>query len=201
MKSATLNFWAWYATEPNYDYAYVEVSADGGKTWTALHTQDSVDKSDNNPYGAGFNGFSGGKTPETALWRQEQVDLTPYAGQKILVRFESLTDAALNFQGLAVDDISIPEINYSADAETGDGGWMPSGWARIDNTLPQRYIVQMVEIGTTTKVTRLLGPQDGVEGQWTVNVGGDVTRVIVVVCGLTEFTTEPAPFVYTLKAQ
>src|SRR5262249_27246113 len=148
-----------------------------------------------------FNGFLGGTTPQTALWRQESIDLTPYAGQTIQVRFESLTDAVLNFPGLAVDDLSIPEINYSTDAEADDGGLTAEGWVRMDNTLPQPYVVQMVEFGATTKVTRLLGPQDGIEGQWPISVGGDETRVIISVSGLTEFTTEAAPFTYTLTPQ
>ncbi len=49
VKSATLNYWAWWKTEKDYDYAYVEVSADGGKTWKILHAPSSTDS---NPVGS-----------------------------------------------------------------------------------------------------------------------------------------------------
>ena len=112
-----------------------------------------------------------------------------------------LTDDAYDEQGMLVDDISIPEIKYSTDAETDDGGWTPEGWLRMDNTLPQRYLVQMVEYGSTTRVFHLLVPDDATNGQWTITVGGDVSQLVIAVSGLTEFTTEPAPFHYTLVAQ
>jgi len=65
------------------------------------------------------------------------------------VRFELLTDGSTTLQGLLLDDISIPEINYSTDAESGDDNWQAEGWIRMDNTLPQTYLVQMIEYGAT----------------------------------------------------
>jgi immune inhibitor A len=115
-----------------------------------------------------------------------------------MLRFEYITDDSTTEQGMLLDDISIPEINYSTDAETDDGGWIPEGWVRIDNSLPERYVVQMVQYGQATQISRLLGPADGTSGQWSIKVGGDVTEVVISVSGLTEFTTESTPFSYTL---
>ncbi len=200
MKKATLSFWLWHAIEKDWDYGYVMVSTDGGKTWTSLATQDSQSAGGhNNPYGPAYTGESGGdNSPENAIWEHENVDLTPYVGKQIMLRFEYITDDATTEQGMLLDDISIPEINYSTDAETDDGGWIPEGWVRMDNSLPARYVVQMVQYGQATQISRLLGPADGTSGQWSIKVGGDVTEVVISVSGLTDFTTESAPFSYTL---
>lgn len=193
VSKATLSFWTWYALENNWDYSYVEVSTDDGKTWTALNSQDSVPIGSNNAYGPGYTGYSGGaKTAETAQWRHENIDLSRFAGKQILVRFECLTDAAVNKQGVAIDDITIPEIHYNTDAESDDGGWTAQGWVRIDNVLPQRYILQMVELGLTSRLTRLLTPDSGTAGTWTLQIGGDTKQIVLAVSGLTEYTTEPA---------
>src|SRR5947209_18084687 len=40
-----------------------------------------------------------------------------------------VTDAALDFDGFAVDDIAIPEIGFTDDAEQ-DGGWTANGFLR-----------------------------------------------------------------------
>src|SRR5207245_4030344 len=38
---AKLAFWTWYGIEADYDYAYVEVSTDGGSPWTPLKPEAS----------------------------------------------------------------------------------------------------------------------------------------------------------------
>ncbi len=201
VSKATLSFWTWYAIEKNWDYSYVEVSTDGGATWTSLATQDSAPAGGHsNPYGPGYTGYSGGTDAEDAVWTQESADLSPYAGKKILLRFEYLTDDAVNESGMLIDDISIPEINYKTDVESGSDGWTAEGWARIDNVLPQRYLVQMAEFGPTPRVFRLLGPDDGSTHTWALQVSGNVSRLTLAVSGLTEFTTEQAYCEYQLTA-
>ncbi len=206
VKSATLDFWLWHSIEKEWDYGYVEVSTDGGATWKPLKTADS-DTNDphDNAYGPGFTGNSGiaqfDTKGTTAIWKHEKVDLKQYTGKSIKVRFESITDDAVTLPGMLVDDISIPEIGYHTDAETDDGGWVGAGWVRVDNTLPQRYLIQSVAIGQSTSVTRLLDASDGASGDWTLTVGGDVQRIVISLSGLTPFTTEAAPYTFTLTRQ
>jgi immune inhibitor A len=145
-----------------------------------------------------YTGFSGADSADKAQWVQQHVDLSAYAGKQILVRFELLTDGSTTYQGMLVDDIIIPEINYSSDVETGDDGWQAEGWLRIDNVLPQTYLVQMITYGPAIRITRLLSPGDGIDGSWEVNVGDDIWEVVISISGMTEFTTEPALFDYTL---
>jgi hypothetical protein len=146
----TLNFHTWYDLEQDYDYVYVTVSEDG-QNWKILQTPSGTDEDlSGNSYGWGYNGLSGGG--KTADWIEESVDLSEYAGKKVLVRFEYVTDAAVNGEGFLLDDISIPQINYFTDFETDQGGWEPAGWARIQNSLPQTFRLALITKGNTTNV-------------------------------------------------
>ncbi len=189
VSSATLRFWTWYHIEEGWDYAYVLVSTDGGARWIPLESaRMTFDDPHSNAYGPGYTGHSGG-------WVEEAIDLTPYAGQEILLRFEYITDDAVTQPGLIVDDIRIPEIGYAEDFESGDGGWQSEGWLRMDNHLPQHFLVQLVQPDAADgPVTRLLGPGDAPQGEWTITVGGERGDAVLVVSGLAPVTTEPARY-------
>lgn len=191
---ATLTYWAWYHIEDLWDYAYVMVSTDGGATWTPLATpRTTAEDPHDNAYGPGYTGHSGG-------WVQETVDLTPYAGQNVLVRFEYITDDTVTQPGLIVDDISIPEIGYADDFERGDGGWQSEGWLRMDNRLPQHFLVQLVQPGNAAApVTRLLGQADAPQGEWEITVGGAPGDAVIIVSGLAPVTTQPAGYNLTVS--
>jgi immune inhibitor A len=207
VKSAMLNFSTWYDIEDGWDYAYVEASTDEGQTWKILpgrHTTE--DNPVGNAFGPGWTGLSGyrpgdkpeGKTPQ---WIEEQVDLTPFAGKKILVRFEMVTDDAVNQPGLLIDNISIPEIGFKDDGESGAGGWDAVGWSLTDNSLAQRWLVQLMEIGNGQVTVQRM--EVGPDGRGQVNVPnlGDLDEAILVISGLTPVTTEPASYSYTITQQ
>jgi len=157
VNKATLSFSEWYDIEKNFDYAYIEVSTDGGKTWDILTgKQTTTDNPNGASFGPAYTGRSvaaDGQSP--AQWVPEQMDLTPYAGKKFLLRFEYITDDAYNAPGWAVDDISIPEIGFSDNVESGANGWDAKGFVRTDNVLPQEYIVQVIEASTPAQVVRI----------------------------------------------
>ncbi len=100
-KHATLQFATWFDLEQNYDYAYVEASTDGQK-WTTLKgnytTTTNVTGAN---WGNGYTGesgeSSGGGSPQ---WEQESVDLSAYVGKKVQIRFEEVTDDAVNLAGI-----------------------------------------------------------------------------------------------------
>ena len=195
---ATLNFWTWYEIERDYDYAYVEVSPDGGKTWDILPgKQTTTSNPGGASYGHAFTGRSGvpdGKSKDPARWMPEQVDLSPYAGKTILVRFEYITDDAVNLPGWAIDDITIPEINYTDDIESGEGGWQAAGFVRSDNVLPQQYIVQVIQAGAQARVTRLALDAQNRGSLTLAGFGKDVTKATLVITPFAPTTTEPAEY-------
>jgi immune inhibitor A len=192
---ATLQFWTWYDIEDDWDFAYVEVSTDGGQTWDIIPGRyTTTENKSGNSFGHAWTGVSGGG--ETPQWVQEEVDLSAYTGQVIDVRFEYITDDAINQVGFLVDDIAIPAIGYADDAEGGDGGWQAVGFVRMDNTLPQRYVVQAIELGDEPRVQRMKLDERN-HGQLTLTGLGETTdRVVLVISGITPFTTEAAKYEY-----
>lgn len=147
---ATLRFATWYELERDYDYAFVTVSTDRGATWETLpgaHTTTADPQGVN--YGHGITGVSGraGDSPgdgARGVWVEETVDLSPYVGQEVLLRFWQITDQGVNAPGMLIDTLSIPELGYSDDIEAGDGGWTAEGFVRVDGDLPQRWELRLV---------------------------------------------------------
>lgn len=189
--SFSLNYKVWYELEKGYDYVYLTASTDGGSTWQILQTPDSTDYNPSgNSYGWGYNGSSNG-------WKDQTVDLSKFAGKKVLLRFEYITDAAVNENGLMLDDVSIDAIGYQTDFESDDGGWQAEGFVRLQNRLPQTFAVTIIEKGTTTKVTTTLleeKPQFVIP----ITIGENVDSIVLVVSGTTRFTTQPAIYRYQL---
>ncbi|MSP79284.1 MAG: hypothetical protein EXR67_07030 [Dehalococcoidia bacterium] len=195
--SASLGFRIWYSTEEQWDYAYVVVSGDSGKTWDVLpSTHTSPENPVGNSYGPGFTGASKG-------WLQERVDLTPYAGQKLLLRFQYITDESINGDGLCIDDISVPEVGFFDDAESDAGGWQAEGFQRLSLTLPQLYAVQVVQTMQNGQITVLQVPLDQTSaGKLRLDgLDSQVQSAVVIVSGMTEHTRVPTTYKVSLDAQ
>ena len=140
-----LSYWTWYDIEKGYDYFYLETSTDG-QHWTIVKTPSCTEKDDSgNSYGCGYTGRSGGG--EQSTWINEHVDLSSYAGKKVQLRFEYVTDAEVLGEGVLLDDLSLPAANYSSDFETDDGGWKADGFARVENVLPQTFRLSLILTG------------------------------------------------------
>ncbi len=186
----TLNFHTWYDIEEDYDYLYLEASTDGGETWQILTTPSGTDEDPSgNSYGWAYNGLSGGG-PE---WIEESVDISQFAGQEVLLRFEYITDAAVNGEGFLLDDISIPEVGYETDFEADDGGWTSEGWARIQNMLPQTFQLAVIRYGSETTVEKITVSGDN-SVDIPLEIGGEVDDVVLVVSGTTPFTRQKAAY-------
>src|SRR5439155_16382271 len=84
-------------------------------------------------------------------WVQEEVNLSSYAGKKVLLRFEYVSDDSTSLTGLAVDNIEVPELGFRDGADTA-GDWTAEGFKRIDRPLAQKFVVQVIR---GEQVTRL----------------------------------------------
>jgi hypothetical protein len=199
VSEATLEFWVWYDIEEDWDYAYVEASTDGGQTWQILNTPSGTDTNPNgSSFGRAYTGSSGsGARPQ---WILEKVDLSSYAGGEVLIRFEYVTDDAVNRPGLLVDDIAVPEIGYAADFEADDGGWQAQGFIRHANVLPQRWVVQLILFGAEPTVERLELTAEQI-GEWTIPLEGSTDRAIIAVSALAPVTTEVGSYRYEIVEQ
>ena len=185
-----ISYSTWYDIEEDWDYLYLEASTDG-KTWEILKTPSGTDT---NPSG---NSYGWGYTGNTGSWIEETVDLSQFAGQKVQIRFEYVTDAAVNGEGLLLDDVRVDAINYQSDFEADAGGWEAKGFARVDNVLPQTYRLSLILKGDSTTVTNIeLNPDQTAEIPLSLNAGD---QAILIVTGTTRFTTIPAVYQIEVK--
>jgi len=189
--TVTLNYWTWYDLEQDYDYLYLLASEDG-EDWEIITTPSGTDLDlSGNSYGWGYNGTTDG-------WIQESVDLSQFAGKKVYLRFEYITDAAVNGEGLLLDMVEIPEIGYLADFEQDDGGWNGDGFVRIENALPQTFRVSLIQNGGDTRVYKYtVNPGE------LINIPVEIGRsgATLVVSGTTRFTRQPASYRFEVSPQ
>jgi len=195
--SLTLDYWTWYDIEDGYDFTYLTVSEDG-EHWVTLETHSGTNY---NPggrnYGWGYTGKSGGG--QKPAWVHEVVDLSSYAGKRIQVRFEYVTDGAVNRNGFLLDDLSIPEIGYTVDFEQGNGGWESAGWARIHNILPQTWKLALIRSTGQDWSVEYLDLKPDLSLDLPIRFGDGVESVTLVVTATTRFTTQPASYRYWLR--
>ncbi len=189
----SLSYWMWYDLEKDFDYVYLVASTDG-EYWKILHTPSgTAENLTGNNYGWGYNDLSGGG-PE---WVLEEVDLYEFAGERVQLRFEYITDAAVNGEGFLLDDVAIPQIGYFSDFEQDDGGWQAEGWVRIQNVLPQTYRLALIRQGRTTTVEEISLSADNTAYIPLVFADG-VREITLVVSGTTRFTRQKTAYRFEL---
>ena len=127
------------------------------------------------------------------------MDISEYAGGEVWVRFEVVTDAAVNGEGLLLDDIYLEAIGYQEDFEDGNGGWEGAGFVLVENRLPQEFGVSLIWIRTDgIQVERVdLGGNNHLV--YDVEIGVEVREIVLVVSGLTRFTNQQAEYSYRLS--
>ncbi|MCJ7737368.1 MAG: immune inhibitor A [Anaerolineae bacterium] len=198
VSEATLDFWVWYDIEEDWDYAYVEISPDSGKTWEIMTTPSGTPTNPNgNSFGWAYTGRSGNQS--TPTWIHEIIDISEYAGQEVMIRFEYISDDAVNRPGFILDDLAIPEVGYASDLEDDGGGWETTGFLRHANVLPQRWIVQVALFGSEKSVERL-ELNENQTGEWTIPLDRQTERAVIAVSAIAPVTTEMASYHYQIRA-
>jgi hypothetical protein len=103
-----LEFATRYAHEQGYDYTRVQISTNGGTSWTSLTGRLTAPV-------AGGPGYTGNRAP----WTWEQIPLTPYAGRAVKLRFTQTTDAGVRGDGFYFDELRI--VRYADTLLTSAG--------------------------------------------------------------------------------
>ena len=172
-----LSFWQKYETEANYDFGYVEVSADNGVTWDTLRA---------------VNGTN-------LTWHKASISLLAYKGQSIRVRFRLQTDSSVTRDGWYVDDVVIEANNNDVReaAKSAIDTLTPDGATSIGGGL-QRGQEQLVSLGSTTHPWSIVLMTDGLENSppyvndvlpaivasktvvHTIGLGGDVDEALLL---------------------
>ena len=125
-----LDFWIVYDLEDAFDYFYLSVSRDEGVSWETLPLAGG--SSENR---SGFN-LGNGLTGRSGGWREISVDLSAFAGERIALKFETITDQAVSGDGVMLDDIRIEALDFFDSAETGGSGWISDGFRITKNRTP-----------------------------------------------------------------
>jgi immune inhibitor A len=179
----------WYDLEDGYDYTYLSTLDETGQ-WKIIETPSCTIT---NPVGANLGcGYTG----NSGSWIDEKVDLSEFSGKKVTLQLLTITDSAVNNEGMLIDDILIPAINYSSDFENNDGGWVPEGWVRIENELPQTYELTIIQFGENPIVQRI-----STRGNELLDFDIDfdsVNSIELIVSGTTRFVTTPADYQFRL---
>jgi hypothetical protein len=125
--SPTLTFDTKWETEFGFDIGVVQISTDGGETWTSLGNEDTTNELDpsvdprisaNLP---GFNGSGG--------WKATTFDLAAYAGQTVLLSFRYLSDSSVTEPGWWIDNVQVGGVLVS------DGSGL-EGWRSLTQVNP-----------------------------------------------------------------
>ncbi|MEK6222398.1 MAG: immune inhibitor A, partial [Chloroflexota bacterium] len=186
-----MSIWTWYDIETDWDYIYLSASIDGGAHWKIITTPSGTDEDAlGNSYGWAYNDVS-----RKRKWIQENIDLTEFAGEELTLRFDYVTDSAVNGEGMLIDDISISAIDYFTDFEDDNGGWDAEGWVRVSNILPQTFEIAMYNEGTGEVDYLNLNPDN------TLDIPLDIGKnnVVLVVVGTTRFTRQLANYSVSFK--
>ncbi|MCP4356644.1 MAG: hypothetical protein GY796_01320, partial [Chloroflexi bacterium] len=198
VEKATLEYAAYVDMEHGYDFAYISISEDDGRSWTPLsapHMLGQNHQDDPAEIALADSFYTG----QTQAWVQETVDLTPYAGREIQLRFEYVTDQAVNYGGFALDNIAVPEIGFYDDAESEMGGWQVAGFVRATAAAPQNWHLQLITFGDgIPSVTNL--PLD--EDQTTavnLTINQDEKQPILIVAATAPDTLQPAHYRLSVK--
>ena len=179
-----MDFAVWFEMEDDYDLVYLMVSEDGGVNWEVVETK----------YGE-YTEFEGvvGWTGDSRRWLQEEADLTEFAGKKIWVRFEAVTDSVESYAGFLVDEVSIDAIGYATSFENDDDGWTTDGFVRVNGYLPQLFsVAAVIENGNETQV-EYVELDAGNEFDFSIEAG-EADSVTFVISGATRYTTQEAGY-------
>jgi len=171
----------------------VEVSVDGGENWMII---ESPATSPENPFG---NGFGPGYTGRSGGWLKESIDLSPFAGGDVWVRFQYVTDDAINAIGACFRDLSISIDGAAPRIAADDPDWEAQGFVFTDNMVRQEFQVQLITSGDKPQVRQV--PLDANNtGEVTVLPPGDGERLIVAAAALAEKTRQPVSYTLSVAA-
>ncbi|WP_336788915.1 choice-of-anchor J domain-containing protein [Paenibacillus sp. MMO-177] len=134
-----LSFDTSYNIEEQWDFGVVQISEDGGKTWTSLANEDTRSDLVEGGYpktAANLPGFTG----SSEGWKTETFDLSAYAGKKVLLGFRYLTDWGYNEAGWYLSNLKLNGTIIDPMSDT-------SGFKSLEQAVGQYVNYQVEFIG------------------------------------------------------
>ena len=181
-----LVFQLWYDIEEDWDYLYIEVSADGGETWDVLPADGTTDANPlGNSYGHGYTGSGG--------WKEVVVPLADYAVRGALLRFHYVTDDAIHGTGACLGDVTL-----SWEDDHDPNRWEPDGFVRINNRVLQEWIVWVISDDADPTAMRMPLRWDSEREKYVGRVGTQAAsgdgRVVLAISPVAPATMERARY-------
>jgi len=167
---ATLSFKTNFDIEEDWDYGYVEVYDVTMDQWYTLEDLNGLTV-DTDPYGQDNPNVPDGREPKDYVaagrwnaftgsshgWAEVVMDLTPFAGNTIELHFRLWQDGAFTLLNMYVDDISIPEISFFDDIESGEDGWSTDGWVITEGKYDNGWSMTIFDFKAKSNGMELLG--------------------------------------------
>ncbi|MDD5087409.1 MAG: immune inhibitor A, partial [bacterium] len=126
--AATVEFWAWFDTELNYDGCNFKVSLDGGSTWEVVTPTGGYPGSTNTsqacmPSQPAWTGHDIGE-----MWHYVVIPVGQYVGLAPIFRFQLGSDGSVPYPGYYIDDLIMWGVS------------LPSGMPRPVTDLTGDYV-------------------------------------------------------------
>lgn len=121
-QSSQLTFWTVWDIEATYDGGIVQLSTDGGATWTQLTPSGGYPNTITEAGNAcvamppGTPAFS--SAGQTATYLQKTVNLSPWSGQSVRLAFRYGTDGAVTGEGWYVDDLAVTHVQVPGSCQS-----------------------------------------------------------------------------------
>lgn len=187
LTSATLSFATWYDLEPTYDFTYLSLSIDGGRSWRPLRPTHEL----LGAYGPAWGGRSNVIAGHENGWLEETVSLDTYLNRKVLLRFDVVTDFEEFGRGFALSNLHIPELAVQPV-------WVADGFVETGHLLPQEWQVRLIREGISNEIIPLQ-LDDLNRVQTTVDLGSD--GGVLVIIPLTPFVESTARYWLSIESQ
>jgi hypothetical protein len=115
-----------YDIEIYWDFGFVQVSTDGGSTWTSLENEYTTFDHDPSVYPAIFDELPGltGESPDWPDWTTMTFDLSAYSGETVLINFRYMTDWATTGDGWYVHEASVSGVPMVLEYETAEADFL-----------------------------------------------------------------------------
>jgi hypothetical protein len=180
-------------TETDYDYAYVQVSDDGGETYRSVRCTDTVPVA----LGPGFEGSSDGFTTQ-------HCNLRRYAGERVLLAFRYVTDGGVVFDGFWVGAVTL-------DGREVTNGRSLRGWRSPTQVNPVEvggWVVRLVaydeaghvvRTGTLTLDESFDGSLSGADLDAIIGTAGSTVAAIVTHLDRSETVLQTAAYTLTVN--
>jgi hypothetical protein len=109
---ASLGYWAKWDIESGYDYVQVLVSGNNGANWTPMQGKYTHPGNSNQAFGEPL--YDGTQ----ATWVKEEINLEPFLGGEIKIRFVLRSDVYVVGDGFFWDDMTVTVVDLATGIET-----------------------------------------------------------------------------------